>query len=274
METQVIVLRYSKIHNLPRGTQKYFLKNFYLAIHDFSAYADSDTGFLEDPKASKGRKTRRKRTTNLGPRLKVLNINNIESGLKVECQMDTAKQKTITFEFSTVDFVPEDISNEFVKEDLLPQAHRDILIEQLNDIVRQLKEDSSKIPVVHFPPEQVSSSSPNRDGNGKKAVVVETSASNEQSSLPSSPAKKPVQTQAISTTVATEPATVVTEVKKSRFTILPISATAESQTPDSNSPGVVQQPPFVGQTPQTGMTPDSTIHGRAGNPPTEKYIFF
>ena len=30
--------------------------------------------------------------------------------------METAKQKTITFEFSTVDFVPEDISNEFVKE--------------------------------------------------------------------------------------------------------------------------------------------------------------
>ena len=48
--------------------------------------------------------------------------------------METAKQKTITFEFSTNDFVPEDISNEFVKEDLLPQQHRDILIEQLNDI--------------------------------------------------------------------------------------------------------------------------------------------
>ena len=46
----------------------------------------------------------------------MLNINTIESGLKVECQMETAKQKTITFEFSTVDFVPEDISNEFVKE--------------------------------------------------------------------------------------------------------------------------------------------------------------
>ena len=117
--------------------------------------------------AHKGRKTRRKRTTNLGPRLKVLNINQIESGLKVECQMETAKQKTITFEFSTVDFVPEDISNEFVKEDLLPQQHREILIEQLNDIVRQLKEDSTKIPIVHFPPEQLSSSSPNRDG--KKA---------------------------------------------------------------------------------------------------------
>ena len=76
--------------------------------------------------------------------------------------METAKQKTITFEFSTVDFVPEDISNEFVKEDLLPQDHREILIKQLNDIVRQLDEDSTKIPVVHFPPEPSTSASPSR----------------------------------------------------------------------------------------------------------------
>ena len=83
--------------------------------------------------------------------------------------MDTAKQKTITFEFSTVDFVPEDISNEFVKEDLLPQAHRDILIEQLNEIVRQLNEDPTKIPTVHFPAEHTSSS-PNRNEATKKAA--------------------------------------------------------------------------------------------------------
>ena len=82
---------------------------------------DSDTEVFEADAKSHAKRTRdkprRKRTTNLGPRLKVLNINPIpESGLKVECQMETAKQKTITFEFSTVDFVPEDISNEFVKE--------------------------------------------------------------------------------------------------------------------------------------------------------------
>jgi len=38
----------------------------------------------------------------------------MDSGLKVECQMETAKRKTITFEFSTVDIVPSDISAEFV----------------------------------------------------------------------------------------------------------------------------------------------------------------
>ena len=152
----------------------YFTIKLHLIYVFFSSanYTDSDTGFLDDSKTRKPKRTHRKRTTNLGPRLKVLNIlpiaNQAEAqegapnGLKVECQMETAKQKTITFEFSTVDFVPEDISNEFVKEDLLPQDHREILIKQLNDIVRQLDEDSTKIPVVHFPPEPSTSASPSR----------------------------------------------------------------------------------------------------------------
>lgn len=193
----------------------------------------------------------------------MLKVNNIESGLKVECQMETAKQKTITFEFSTVDFVPEDISNEFVKKDLLPQQHRDILIEQLNDIVRQLNEDSTKIPIVHFPTEQLSSSSPNRGDGTKKAGGGSEQVVNEQSSLPSSPAKT-ASTAAASNSGPPPLSESSGEVKKSRFTILPISASG-NQTPDSQSPGVVQQAPVMPPTqhqqgtPQTGQTPDSTI---------------
>ncbi len=48
-----------------------------------------------------------------------------------------------------------------VKEDLLPEQHRGILVEQLNDILRQLQLDPTKIPVVHFTPEEVGS--PTRD---------------------------------------------------------------------------------------------------------------
>ena len=83
----------------------------------FSGHTDSDTGgyYMDSIENRTNRKkTRRKRTTNLGPRLKVLNINPMDAGLKVECQMETAKQKTITFEFSTVDIVPDEISAEFV----------------------------------------------------------------------------------------------------------------------------------------------------------------
>ena len=45
--------------------------------------------------------------------------------------METAKQKTITFEFSTITDDPEIISETFVKEDLLPHDHREILVKQL-----------------------------------------------------------------------------------------------------------------------------------------------
>ena len=95
----------------------------------FSAGTDSENP--EDPKKQSKRRTHRKRTTNLGPRLKVLGINPIDNGLKVECQMETAKQKTITFEFSTITDDPEIISETFVKEDLLPHDHREILVKQL-----------------------------------------------------------------------------------------------------------------------------------------------
>ena len=99
-----------------------------------------------------------------------------------------------------------------LKQDLLPQQHRDILIEQLNDIVRQLKEDATKIPIVHFPPEQVSSSSPNREGGtgSKKPTLPAGSeaSSQDQTSAPSSPAK--------SAAPAPLPASGDQEVRKSR----------------------------------------------------------
>jgi len=44
-----------------------------------------------------------------------------------------------------------------VKEDLLPENHRGILVEQLNDILRQLQADPTKIPLVRFTPEEVMS---------------------------------------------------------------------------------------------------------------------
>ena len=44
--------------------------------------------------------------------------------------METSKQKTVTFEFSTTDIVPEEMANTFIREDLLAEQHRRILVEQ------------------------------------------------------------------------------------------------------------------------------------------------
>jgi hypothetical protein len=61
---------------------------------------------------------------------------------------------------------------EQVKEDLLPEQHRGILVEQLNDILRQLQTDPTKIPVVHFTPEEVSSPTRERKDRNESGSKV------------------------------------------------------------------------------------------------------
>ena len=67
--------------------------------------------------------------------------------------METSKQKTVTFEFSTTDIVPEEMANTFIREDLLAEQHRRILVEQLIEIVKQLNENPERLPVA-FPTEE------------------------------------------------------------------------------------------------------------------------
>ncbi|CAB4069127.1 WNK [Lepeophtheirus salmonis] len=138
--------------------------------------------------------------------------------------METAKQKTITFEFSTIDIVPEDISCEFVKEDLLPEQHREILIDQLNDIMRQLDENPNKIPIVHFPPEPSSTNSPLNEKRDKSTEKKKSQEDNRE--------------------------------KVSRFSVLPISESIEESivnSADQSSSGGTN-------TPLNACTPDATVH--------------
>ena len=71
-----------------------------------------------------------------------------KTGVKVECQMETSKQKTVTFEFHTTDIGPEEMANTFIMEDLLAEQHRRILVEQLIDIANQLADDPETVPQV------------------------------------------------------------------------------------------------------------------------------
>lgn len=50
-----------------------------------------------------------------GIKLTVLSVSNNESqSMTVECQLDTSKQKTVTFKFDRDDMVPTDIANNLV----------------------------------------------------------------------------------------------------------------------------------------------------------------
>lgn len=51
-----------------------------------------------------------------GIKLTVLSVSSNEGqSMTVECQLDTSKQKTVTFKFDRDDMVPTDIANNLVK---------------------------------------------------------------------------------------------------------------------------------------------------------------
>jgi len=55
-----------------------------------------------------------------GIKLTVLSVSNSEGqSMTVECQLDTSKQKTVTFKFDRDDMVPTDIANNLVRTYIL-----------------------------------------------------------------------------------------------------------------------------------------------------------
>lgn len=70
---------------------------------------------------------KRRRTVERGPRLSVLSV----QGSVVEYQLETMKQKTVTFKFDQTDTVPADVANNLIRHSLLSEQHADIFIEQV-----------------------------------------------------------------------------------------------------------------------------------------------
>ncbi|PBC29790.1 serine/threonine-protein kinase Wnk isoform X5 [Apis cerana] len=98
-----------------------------------------------------------------GIKLTVLSVSNNEGqSMTVECQLDTSKQKTVTFKFDRDDMVPTDIANNLVAENLLPQSQCETFVELIEDIVKQLRLDPTRaLPLVaHGPPDQSAGGSP------------------------------------------------------------------------------------------------------------------
>ncbi|EZA58553.1 Serine/threonine-protein kinase WNK3 [Ooceraea biroi] len=104
--------------------------------------------------------TKRKKS---GIKLTVLSVSSGEGqSMTVECQLDTSKQKTVTFKFDRDDMVPTDIANNLVAENLLPQSQCETFVELIEDIVKQLRLDPTRaLPLVaHGPPDQSAGGSP------------------------------------------------------------------------------------------------------------------
>ncbi|XP_033213341.1 uncharacterized protein LOC117170590 isoform X3 [Belonocnema kinseyi] len=98
-----------------------------------------------------------------GIKLTVLSVSEVEGqSVTVECQLDTSKQKTVTFKFDRDDMVPTDIANNLVAENLLPPSQCETFVELIEDIVKQLRlNPSHSLPLVaHGPPDQSAGGSP------------------------------------------------------------------------------------------------------------------
>ena len=100
--------------------------------------------------------TRTRKRTYLEPGIKVLRIvDDVESqklnGVKIECQMETTKHR-LTFELHTADIGPEEMANTFISEDLLAEQHRQIFVDQLGEIARQLRKNPATLPELTFLP--------------------------------------------------------------------------------------------------------------------------
>merc|ERR1719189_2131819 len=135
------------------------------AAAESTTHTDSDAdceNSKNHPRKSKPDK-KKKRTTNLGPRVRVMNSTAITdekeevTEVKLECHLEVKTEdscgKTLTFEFSYPDVDPVEISQEFVKISYIKEHHREIVLHQINDIVRQLNDNSRKTPIVTFPPD-------------------------------------------------------------------------------------------------------------------------
>ena len=126
--------------------------------------------------------TRTRKRTYLEPGIKVLRIvDDVEDeeshkldGVNIECQMETSKKKTVTFELHTADIEPEEMANTFIRENLLAEEHRQIRVDQLVDIVRQLREDPTTLPKVTFPSNGAQSygSPPHKEEEDKDEGII------------------------------------------------------------------------------------------------------
>ncbi|KAG0426265.1 hypothetical protein HPB47_026621 [Ixodes persulcatus] len=105
----------------------------------------TDSSASAREKARKKVSRRRRGQPDRWPRLLVLSV---EAGTVVECQLESSKGKTVTFKFDIHDMFPRDIANNLVVTNLLAEQHADVFVEQVQDIVQQLKEHPDRLPTV------------------------------------------------------------------------------------------------------------------------------
>ncbi|KAK7078471.1 hypothetical protein SK128_004644 [Halocaridina rubra] len=122
--------------------------------NQFDPSAASESECSEHPADGSGNKhtgdrkrIRKKKTLDRFPKLNVLSV----TDTMVECQLETIKQKTITFKFDITDNDPQDVANKLVMTNLLPGNHAEVVVNYIEDIIRQLQANPNVLPTVCTP---------------------------------------------------------------------------------------------------------------------------
>lgn len=116
----------------------------------------------EAERRAERKKLHKKKREHKGPRLTLLSV----SGTVVECQLETGKQKTVTFKFDCEDLVPSDVAKNLVAENLLSDSNFPVFVEMVEDIMHQVREKPGRMPVVRNPLGQTSAPEGGVEGDG------------------------------------------------------------------------------------------------------------
>lgn len=121
----------------------------------------------ERHRAEKRRLAKRRKTgDSKGPKLTLLSV----SGTVVECQLETGKQKTVTFKFDCEDLIPSEVAKNLVAENLLSDGHLETFVEMVEDIMHQVRAKPGTMPVVRHPMDKAVSNASGGSGVGLDGV--------------------------------------------------------------------------------------------------------
>ncbi|RZF44253.1 hypothetical protein LSTR_LSTR003893 [Laodelphax striatellus] len=149
-----------------------------------SAESTSASGEGGRSKKAAGGVPVKRRSRPSGPKMTVLSF---DQGV-VECQLEASKQKTVTFRFNLDDMNTDEITKNLVGEKLLSSSHVELLCELLRDLVRQLKENPDRLPVIDATNSPTHVRKPRKDDSTAFSSNASQDDNSQQQSTSSSPA--------------------------------------------------------------------------------------
>ena len=137
---------------------------------------DSDTGG-EGPNTGPRKKAKKKKTTNLGPCIRVHEVKPDGAWLEVKAYFETSKNnQCVAFEFKTHDLDLDEMTATFIDSDFCTENESELVRGLMREIVDQLDKDPTKLPVVYMFPRTDAPPSPTHETSSAAVAALATAA--------------------------------------------------------------------------------------------------